>query len=509
MGKIIVAGIGPGSGQDITPAVMKAVSEADAVVGYKYYFRFIEQYLKEGAVCLDTGMKQEKDRARQAMELARQGKTVCVISSGDSGIYGMAPLLYQMRSQESFAGIREGNSLCTGKEEIKRGQEEYVEIETLPGISAFQKAASLLGAPIGHDLCIISLSDLMTPWLLIEKRIRAAAQADFITAVYNPKSHGRYWQLYRLVEIFLEEGRSPQTPVGCVRQAGREDQKVWTTTLSALNPEDVDMFTVLIIGNSQTYLEGSAMITPRGYYSGNLSKQAPKELNSGNATSNECNSGSGRKIGQDIMHESFRTISSELKRKDYPLGHKWALLHAIHTTADFEMEHLLYTDENAVERLYQKVADGTLKTIVTDVTMAATGIRKGALARLGIEAKTYLMDPRVAQIAEKEGVTRSQAGIRLAVEEHPDALFAFGNAPTALMELCSLIRQGKAHPAGIVAAPVGFVHVQESKHMLLPFKDIPKIIVKGRKGGSNLAATLCNAILTFDDAKNLDPGRDL
>ena len=467
MGKIIVAGIGPGSEKDITPAVIEAVSQADAVVGYKYYFRFIEKYLKEGAECLDTGMKQERGRAAQAMELAREGKTVCVISSGDSGIYGMAPLLWQMRSENK----------------------EDVEIETLPGISAFQKAASLLGAPIGHDLCLISLSDLMTPWLLIEKRIRAAAQADFITAVYNPKSHGRYWQLYRLVEIFLEEGRSPQTPVGCVRQAGREDEKVWTTTLSKLNPEDVDMFTVLIIGNSQTYLDGSAMITPRGYYSEEKA--------------------SGRKVGQDIMHESFRTISSELQQKDYPLGHKWALLHAIHTTADFDMEKILYTDENAVERLYEKVADGTIKTIVTDVTMAATGIRKGALARLGIEAKTYLMDPMVSDIAEKEGITRTQAGIRLAVEEHPDALFAFGNAPTALMELCSLIRQGKAHPAGIIAAPVGFVHVQESKHMLLPFKDIPKIIVKGRKGGSNLAATLCNAVLTFDDAKNLDPGRDL
>ncbi|MBR6972808.1 MAG: precorrin-3B C(17)-methyltransferase [Bacteroidales bacterium] len=467
MGKIIVAGIGPGSEKDITPSVIEAVSQADAVVGYKYYFRFIEKYLKEGAVCLDTGMKQERDRAAQAMELAREGKTVCVISSGDSGIYGMAPLLWQMRSENK----------------------EDVEIETLPGISAFQKAASLLGAPIGHDLCLISLSDLMTPWLLIEKRIRAAAQADFITAVYNPKSHGRYWQLYRLVEIFLEEGRSPQTPVGCVRQAGREDEKVWTTTLSKLNPEDVDMFTVLIIGNSQTYLDGSAMITPRGYYSEEKA--------------------SGRKVGQDIMHESFRTISSELQQKDYPLGHKWALLHAIHTTADFDMEKILYTDENAVERLYEKVADGTIKTIVTDVTMAATGIRKGALSRLGIEAKTYLMDPRVSDIAEKEGITRTQAGIRLAVEEHPDALFAFGNAPTALMELCSLIRQGKAHPAGIIAAPVGFVHVQESKHMLLPFKDIPKIIVKGRKGGSNLAATLCNAVLTFYDAKNLDPGRDL
>ena len=384
MGKIIVAGIGPGSEQDITPSVVQAVSLSDVIVGYKYYFRFIEKYLKPGAECIDSGMRQERDRASQAMEYARQGKTVCVISSGDSGIYGMAPLLWQMRS------------------EIK----EDIEIETLPGISAFQKAASLLGAPIGHDLCLISLSDLMTPWLLIEKRIKAAAQADFITAVYNPKSHGRYWQLYRLVEIFLEEGRSPETPVGCVRQAGREDQKVWITTLSKLNPEDVDMFTVLIIGNSQTYTDGSAMITPRGYYS---EKQE-----------------TGRKIGQDIMHDSFRTIESELSEKDYPLGHKWALLHAIHTTADFEMEKILYTDERAVERIYEKVASGSLKTIVTDVTMAATGIRKGALSRLGIEAKCYLMDPRVADMAEKENITRTQAGIRLACQLRQVGFLAAG-----------------------------------------------------------------------------------
>ena len=112
-------------------------------------------------------------------------------------------------------------------------------------------------------------------------------------------------------------------------------------------------------------------------------------------------------------------------------------------------------------------------------------------------------------MAASEGITRTQAGIRLAVEEHPDALFAFGNAPTALMELCDLIRKCKARPAGVIAAPVGFVHVKESKHMVKPFKTIPKIIVEGRKGGSNLAATLCNAILTFDDAAQLKPGRDL
>lgn len=474
MGKILVVGIGPGSREDITPAVMQAISKADVVVGYKYYFRFIEGCLKEGAECIDFGMKQEIQRAQEALNLAAEGKTVCVISSGDSGIYGMAPLLYQMRST----------------------QKSNVEIETLPGISAFQKAASLLGSPIGHDMCIISLSDLMTPWNIIEKRIRAAAASDFVTAVYNPKSNGRYWQLYRLVEIFIEEGRSLSTPVGCVRQAGREEQKVWVTTLSALNPEEVDMFTVLIIGNSQSYTENGVFITPRGYYTAHAEEleEAPKE---------------NTKLGRQIMNESFRTIESELKRKDYPLGHKWALLHAIHTTADFEMEEILYTDNEAVERIFNKVKSGELKTIVTDVTMAATGIRKGALARLGIEAKCYLTDDRVAQMAEAENITRTQAGIRLAVEEHPNALFAFGNAPTALMELCSLIRKGKAHPAGIIAAPVGFVHVCESKHMVMPFKDIPKIVVRGRKGGSNLAATLCNAVLTFDDAKALNPGRDL
>lgn len=215
------------------------------------------------------------------------------------------------------------------------------------------------------------------------------------------------------------------------------------------------------------------------------------------------------KVGQSIMIESFRTISGELSRQDYPLDHKWALLHAIHTTADFEMENILHTDAGAVETLYNKVRSGALRTIVTDVTMVTSGIRKGALARLGVEAKCYLADPRVAEMAASQGITRTQAGIRLAVEEHPDALFAFGNAPTALMELCALIRKGKAQPAGIIAAPVGFVHVRESKHMVKPFRDIPKIIVEGRKGGSNLAATLCNAILTFDDAEQLKPGKDL
>jgi len=472
-GKIIVAGIGPGSQEDITPAVMEVVRTADVVIGYKYYFRFVEKFIKLDAQCIDTGMKKERERAEEAFVYAEKGQTVCVISSGDANIYGMAPLLYEMKKEKQSA----------------------INIEVLPGISAFQKAAALLGAPIGHDFCIISLSDLMTPWDKIEKRISAAASADFVTAVYNPKSNERYWQLYRLKELFLQE-RSPETPVGYVRQAGREEQEIKVTTLAEFNPQEIDMFTIVIIGNSQSYIfEGKRIITPRGYYS---------TLNSPFSILH-----SPLNKGQEIMIQSFLTIEKELKNKDIPLDKKWALLHAVHTTADFDMENILHVDENAVEILHKAFIEKKIDTIITDVTMVVSGIRKGALERLGIPAKCYLSDERVEDLAKEENITRTQAGIRLATKEHPNALYVFGNAPTALMELCHLIRKKKACPAGIIAAPVGFVNVRESKHMVKTFEDIPKLIIEGRKGGSNLAATLVNSILTFDDAEQLKPGKDL
>ena len=475
MRKIIVAGIGPGSTDDMTAAVKIAIQTADVIVGYKFYFQFIRELLSPTTKCIDTGMKRERERAERAFELAETGRDVVVISSGDAGIYGMASLIYEMRQE----------------------RQSDVSITVLPGISAFQKAASLLGAPISHDFCVISLSDLMTPWALIERRITAAATADFVTAIYNPRSNERYWQLSRLKEIFLKEGRSKETPVGYVRQAGREGQTVKVTTLGELNPEDIDMLTIVIIGNSQTKkakspcislppggVGGGLMITPRGYYT------QPTPHTEG--------------LGGHIMTQSFRTILSELKHPDIPLDKKWLLLHAIHTTADFDMENILYTDDGAATKIYESIKSGRLKTIVTDVTMVTSGIRKAALARLGLEVKCYLGKGTAAPT-----LTRTQLGIRLAVEEHPDALFVFGNAPTALMELCDLMRHGKAHPQGIIAAPVGFVHVKESKHMVKSFTHVPKIIIEGRKGGSNIAATLCNAIMTLDDAEQLKPGRDL
>lgn len=492
-GHLIIAGIGSGDIADMSMAVRQALQEADCVVGYKYYFQFVETLLNPRTERFATGMHGELERAREALHRAQEGKRVVMISSGDANIYGMGALVLELCGEE-------------------KDPQQWPEVSVLPGISAFQKAAALLGAPIGGDFCVISLSDLMTPWEDIERRIVAAAQADFVTCVYNPRSHERYWQLPRLRELFLREGRSADTPVGYVRQAGREEQQVVTTTLGKLRVEDIDMFCILLIGNSHSYFlprpkgEGQFMVTRRGY----SLRSAVDDSSSGTQNHVE-NPQTPHSKGQGIMQESFRTIMGELSTQSLGLGaishdreHLWLLLHAIHTTADFSMQEILYSDKNAVARMY-----GHFDTIVTDVTMAQSGIRKGALQRLGIEAHCYLNDARTIEMAKREGITRSEAGIRLAVAEHPTALFAFGNAPTALMELCRLIRTGQAHPAGIIAAPVGFVHVEQSKYMVKAFSDIPKIIIEGRRGGSNLAATLCNAILTWPDAETLLPGRDV
>lgn len=484
---IVVAGIGPGSESEMTPEVAEAIGRADVVVGYSRYLSQTDGVRRAEAETVGTGMRQERQRAVEAFRQWARGKKVVVVSSGDSGIYGMASLMFETRE-----------ALVEGRLTIEGSQSDWreAEIEVLPGISAFQKSAALLGAPISHDTCLLSLSDLLTPWPVIERRIRAAADGDFVTAVYNPRSGGRRWQLGRLRDIFLERGRSAATPVGVVRQAGRQGESVVVTTLGDMDPEGADMVTTVIIGNSQSYVKEGKIITPRGYGLGEGEEKEKRE-------STICSA------GRDIMTRSFLTIEREMRHPDMEAGKKWAMLHVIHTTADFEMEDLLYSDEGAVEELYARVTDGRLRTIVTDVTMVRSGIRKGALERLGIKAECYIGDPRAKAAAEKEGITRAQAAMRIAAEEHPDALFAFGNAPTALMELCSLARQGRVSPAGLIAAPVGFVNVLEAKAMAKTLNGFPKIIVEGRKGGSGIAATLCNAVLTFDDARALKPGRDL
>lgn len=493
--KIVVVGCGPGSREDLTPAAEKAIREADVIVGYKYYMPFIEDLADSNAEIYESGMRMEEERVAYAIERAKEGKNVVVVSSGESGMYGMAPLVYEMYDRERTNGETHKSTLLQNDKLTNPDHSDNLDnlnISVVPGISAFQKAASLLGAPIGHDLCTISLSDLLTPWPTIEKRIKAAADADFVTAIYNPRSEGRFWQLERLKEIFLQH-RQPGTPVGIVRQAGRDEESVEITTLKELDCTKADMFTTLIIGNSKTYLSQNnsreVMITPRGYFS---------------------NSVAGDKMqGRDIMRESFARILKELENPFRSKDELWPILHAIHTTADFEMERVIKADKGAVAKLYEKFKDGTIKKIVTDVTMVKAGVRKAACEELGVEVICLLDNPEALEMSEKLKITRSKAAIRVAVKHYPEALYVFGNAPTALSELAQQIARGNASPAGIIAAPVGFVNVEESKHMIKPFTNILKIIAEGRKGGSNLAATLVNSILSFEDAKEMNPGRHI
>ncbi|MBI5186787.1 MAG: precorrin-3B C(17)-methyltransferase [Nitrospinae bacterium] len=242
MSKLYIIGIGPGAIEQMTLRAREAIGECDVIVGYKTYVRLIE-CLASGKEVISLGMTEEIERARKAVELALEGKVVGLVSSGDAGVYGMAGLAL---------------------EALKERQADTVAVEVVPGVPALCAAASLLGAPLGHDFAAISLSDLLTEWKTIEKRIMAAAESDFIIVLYNPKSGKRTWQLERAREIILGH-RPGTTPVGLVTSAYREGEKVVLTDLERMLSHEAGMLTTVIIGNLSTYIHGNKLITPRGY----------------------------------------------------------------------------------------------------------------------------------------------------------------------------------------------------------------------------------------------------
>ena len=240
MGKVIVVGIGPGSYEDMTIRADRALQSCDAIVGYGVYVDLVKERYPDKAF-YETPMTQEVKRCALALDLARAGKTAAMVCSGDSGIYGMAALVYELR-----------------------GESEEPEIEVVPGLTAACSAAALLGAPLTHDFAVVSLSDRLTPWETIEKRLLAAAQADFSIAIYNPASHGRPEHLARACEILLRV--LPENRLcGIVRNIGREGQSHRVLTLQELQTAPVDMFCTVFIGNSSTKELSGALITPRGY----------------------------------------------------------------------------------------------------------------------------------------------------------------------------------------------------------------------------------------------------
>jgi adenosylcobyric acid synthase len=239
-GRLVVVGIGPGGPEHLTPAASTALEAAETIVGYRTYLQLVEPYLI-GKNVVDSGMRQEVDRCRQAIDLAKSGQTVALVSGGDAGVYGMAGLVLELAGSDG------------------------PEVEIIPAVSAVQAAAAALGAPLMHDFTVVSLSDLMTPWPLIRRRLDAAGSADFVVALYNPRSKGRPDHLDTARRILLRH-RSPDTPVGIVRHSTRKEETVVISTLADFDVTDIDMFSLVIIGNSQTMVDAvGRMITPRGY----------------------------------------------------------------------------------------------------------------------------------------------------------------------------------------------------------------------------------------------------
>lgn len=241
MGEIKIIGLGPGSLDDLSPRARRAIEQSDVVVGYSTYVKLIDALI-DGKKIISTGMMHEADRCRAALEHALDGYNVAVISSGDAGIYGMAGLMLEMILELPI--------------------ERRPSVDVVAGISAVNAAAAVLGAPLTHDFAVISLSDLLTDWSVIERRIECAAAGDFVIAFYNPKSHKRVTQIERAREIILRF-RAESTPVGIVRNVSRDNQSKTISTLENFTREPIDMFTLVIVGSSKTFVKDGFMITPR------------------------------------------------------------------------------------------------------------------------------------------------------------------------------------------------------------------------------------------------------
>lgn len=237
MAKLYVVGIGPGGKEHMTFKAVDVLNRVEVVVGYQFYIEMIRSFI-EGKRIIQNGMMGEVERCKEAIACVKNGLDTAIVSTGDAGLYGMAGLILEMA--------------------------EGIDVEIVPGVSAVFSAAAECGAPLMHDFCTISMSDLLTPWECIEKRIIAAAEADFVVAIYNPRSKGRPDHLETAIAL-LKRKRSPETPVAVVRNAGRTGNEKILTNLKDIPYDRVDMMSIVIVGNSQTYIKGNWMVTPRGY----------------------------------------------------------------------------------------------------------------------------------------------------------------------------------------------------------------------------------------------------
>lgn len=452
-----VVGIGPGALDLLTERARTRISSADVIMGNERYIELIKAIIPASAEVIIGRMGTEVERAKKAVELGNS-KNVVVVSGGDAGIYGMAGLILEVIGDSDIS------------------------VEIVPGITAASAAAALLGAPLSNDFAVVSLSDLLVPWIEIEKRLECLAKMDIAVAIYNPKSKKRMAQLEKTYDIFMRF-RDGKTTVGLVKNAEREGSEVLITKLEDFTNfyQQIDMSTTVIIGCSGTKNIGGRMVTRRGYES--KYDYAPVEEKANLSHERDHSVAAG-----DRVWEQSKAIVADIVSK-YPLNdyERRVAGRVVFANADPSFMDLIVFKHNPIEIGIQCIHNG--KRIITDIEMVKAGISK----RYQDKVKCFVNNPKTRQIAVKENLTRTAAGFRIAKELIHDNIVVIGNAPSTCLELSALLEEG-IKPALIIASPVGFVNAADVKEDVLA-SGIPCIVIRGPRGGTPSAVAIINAII--------------
>ncbi len=440
---LYIVGIGPGKEDLLTLRAVEVLKRADVVLGHKSYVNRILNVINRKAEVLESSMGKELERVKIAVELSKE-KEVCLVSGGDPSIYGMTSLVLEYL--------------------MKNGIE--IKFEVVPGITALSAASPLLGCPVSGDHCVVSLSDLLTPWECIERRLASALIGDFVVVIYNPSSRRRKKNLEKAMELVLR--LRGNVPVGCVRNAERDGTEVWITSAKGIieMADKIDMHTILFISSHDTIVE-KYMLTPRGYSNKyTISEDCVKEA-----------SGAKTEEGISIAKKSASLAKKMLLK--FEGVEKFVAERCLVATADPSVLSILRF--NRTEEVMKGLK--SCEKIIVDVEMVKAGLRAD---------KEVLV---ASKLGEKSKKTVVSSGIRKLEDEIDSQFVAIGNSPSALDELCNLIEEG-VKPSAIVATPVGFTNASPAKDRLMEF-DLPYITTKGARGGSTLCVAIVNALLAY------------
>ena len=434
-GKLYVIGIGPGSTELMTLKARKAIEESEYVVGYKTYVERISDLL-EGKKVITTPMRKEIERVEIALNLARH-YVVSLVSGGDPSVYGILPLVIEYAVKNNID----------------------VNIEVIPGVTAMSAASALLGSPVSGDHAVLSLSDLLVPWSQIEKRLIYALKGDFVIAIYNPSSRKRKENLKKALKI-IRKFRG-DVWVGIVRNAFRDGEEVEIRRVSEIKEDEVDMNTILIVGNSETAVAGRIMYTPRGY-SRKYNIQEKQKSRMGAETEEAL---------------KIATISEEILKSLHPEeGLKGDIIRrCIATTGDVSIRDVLRFKGDIYEGVRALKDDCR---IIVDVHMVKAGLRRDSIAAV--------------DFASNDGGTKTASGLRNIRDLVEGSIVAIGNSPSAAIALYEIAQ--RYPPRFIVATPVGFVNAAESKEAIRSL-EIPSITTEGTRGGSGICAAVVNCLI--------------